>query len=713
MAGNRTELALSMIARAVGDVETGMAHSCANIDEALQMRVNDLQNRLEDRQRGNTEAIKLDGLRNSVSPLLDAVDKSTYDKRRYAELVALNVKTHYGYACVALRKLLDGLKEVVIDNRAATRASSPVLLLRPHPLGGIKPPDPAEVVSAIREKMRKDGITKPPSVDTIGAAIDAICMENDAFKRENAINNAFDYENVELDISDSAKVVTLKGEPVDVVTRVLAEDWEASGIESIMSSNVVARPVEFSVGWRPQDWSFPVENVWGKNGVTLETLTSVLTRSVIPCVELANFLLCMCTHLRCIIRSVGEILFGDDTGVASTHFGDEVLSDWQTWLRLYNKLEWFMMVCRFFIFVHSRKDKFTENVDDTCVSSTLAATLESVPPWLLVDEWVTKTLMSWPSFSPDERRDDTFSTDEVSVGKLLSLAVRTSPGCIDPVTGTVNNEQHAVTYRINIDSAVFCFKTLLGHALDEEDHGVKMLVSRTDGSKYRTKDTLASSPPPPPPPPPSNSIPYSLGIVPESIGYTTDEDCDTQSCSFLSNPTYYVRRMWNMENCTSSNTQFKQENLAMVANVMARMAPVLFPSPSTQARDICEVWSSLKILPCCHAPSTIKEVWEQSIFGGEYAKNVHGLSDAAQLLASHAEVAAVSMAKEICQKRKALKERIENAATNIERFSNVVTKPIHNAHLACSLNAERALWTTAVWKNVTSLVLTQLSAFPE
>lgn len=675
MAGNRTELVLSLVSKAISDMETGMANSCSNIDEALLSRVNDNQNRLEKKQRDRGGGVSLENLRKNTSPLLESIDKAA--KKRYAELVDLNVQAHFGYACAALRKLLDGLKDVVIDNRAGKKAASPVLVNRPHALGGIKPPNPGTVVEGIRKKMEEVGVTEPPSASTIHAAINAICMETDAFKRENAINNAFDIQSVYFDIEDGAQVVRLTGEMWrSLIARVLAEDWEGVGAETIMSSNVEHRPAEFGVGWRPEEgWSFPVENLWGDNAVSLETLASLLTRSIIPGIELSNFLLCMCTHLRCVVRSVKEILFDGDK---SAHFENDILADWGAWRHLYNKLEWFMMVSRFFIFIHSRKDKFAENDEEECVSSTLARVAESIPPWLLVDEWVYENLMTWPPLHDG-------IDEEISIDLMLSLALRISPGGRHPVFGFTNNEERPLTHRINIESAAFCVKILLGRALDEEDHGIKMLVM---------------SPPPPPSSPEratDDDPPYQLGVLPAELGD------GSLTCPFLSNPTYCVRRIWNLENCTPSNAQFKRENQAIVANVMATMSPLLFPS--SKAEDIGKEWASLRIINCCQAPAVIKHTWEQFIG--------RPLSEAVQQIVSKTEKNAVATAAGICQKRKTLKKRREQASTDIKRFTRDATDQINTANVACSLNAEHALWSTAVWKNTTSFVLMQLASFPD
>ena len=80
---------------------------------------------------------------------------------------------------------------------------------------------------------------------------------------------------------------------------------------------------------------------------------------------------------------------------SSLYFEENELSDWCAWLDLYNKLEWFMLVARYIVFIHSKKETFLESTTTTahtqndigfCPQSLLAAAVESFPPHLLSED---------------------------------------------------------------------------------------------------------------------------------------------------------------------------------------------------------------------------------------------------------------------------------------------------------------------------------------
>nr|BDU62179.1 wsv220-like protein [Chionoecetes opilio bacilliform virus] len=694
MAGNRTETILSVVANAIIDLEKGMTRSCDNIDECLMLRVNDLNNRMRQTDKRAT-SISMSNIR-TTSPLLETADAGLTAKKQYAELVALNIKTHYEYACTSLGILLDGLKSVVIDNDGSTEP--PILLHRPHPLGRVKPPPISEFVEALHTAL---GDTQPEA-EMISIALKALHAEMNAFKRENSINNAYNVEHAAS--STPVEVVVLQG---DTVTRaLLQEDWTDQGDQNVLGM-VARRPVKEGVAWRPtydpadeDQHKFQFETLWGNNNISIQTLTSLLTRAIIPGITLSNFLLCMSSHLRCTILSVKEILF-DGTGTKrSIYFNsDDPLAFWYTWLVLYDKLEWFMLVSRFYIFMYAGKDNFLDNTIDKCITSTLARAAESLPPWLMLEEWCD-SLMYWPQEIKNYTEgEEVILEKSITVKNLLSTAILVNSNTIHPFFKN-SVEDQAVFHRLNIESAFFCFSILLGRALDEEDEGVKMLVSSTESKKK----TLPCS---------SIDVPYALGIIPISSHSTMlskqDTKCDNVGlCPFLSNQTYHLRKIWNMECCSPGNAQSKLENMAIVTNVLSAMTPVLFTRPSLGKQDSEKEWLSLKILTCCEAPSIIKQVWLQGMDGATVERD-----ELTKARIAKTEKTSIGTASGICERWRTRKIKREEAWDNIHGYNKDVINNINNDNTISALNAEHAMWTTAVWKNATSLILSKLTTCPD
>lgn len=678
MAGNRTELVLSMISKAISDIDDGMSQSCSRIEEALSMRINDLENRQErtavtDKGYG----INLDYLRKRSTPLLEDVDKELTYKKRYAALVVLNITAHYGYACVALEKILHSIRQVVVDNfNERTKKEDAVITFRPHTLGAIRPPDPSHVILELEKKLKS--LETPICLDSadVSAALEALTNEAEDFRRENSINNAFDMVSVEQDLEQVSRVVEITG---DTRKKVITEDTWAD-YSNIGSSLVSQRPVQHGVDWRPpppssssDGWSYPFENLWGDNKITIKTLSTVLTKTVIPNIELSNFLLYMCNHIRAVIKSVKIILFSG--GKNRDYFEDKPFSDWCVWLDLYTKLEWFMLAARYVIFLHSKKEMFLEEEDSNqkCSLGLLAAATESIPPNLLVCEWVQENLFSWPG---------TNKTETISTELLLSLGLRTSPGASHSIFETINQGDYAITNRISTGSATFCTRILLGRALDEEDAGTKMMVTATTEEKVYGKGSGDN-----------DDDYYFLGVLPtENINNNSIESCITvvTASPFVSNPTYYLKKIWNMESHSASAVS-KRENAAIAAAVLAKCGPLMFDGGGGE-------WACLRLLGCCQAPALIHRVWESALKGWGDNKP---------------EVLSKSLADNMCEKTKRMDLMKTNASSEIINFMSGAINDIQDSNNTSSLAAENALWATSVWKKATTSVLAHLSLFPD
>ena len=655
MAGNRTELVLSMISKAISDITDGMSQSCNHIQEALLMRVNDLKNRQDRVEKGY--GIDLDNLRKRSTPLLEDVNKELTYKKRYAALVVLNINAHYWYACVALEKILYSIRQVVVDNfNERTEKEDSVITFRPHTLGAIRPPDPSQVILAIEEQQAL--LSTPICLDsaTVSAALEAITKEAEDFTRENSINNAFDSVCEEKqDLELVSRVVEITG---DVRKEVIREDTSDN---ISISSLVFQRPAQYGVDWRPQpsDQCYPFENLWGDNKISLKTLSKILTKIVIPNIELSNFLLYMCNHIRAVIKSVKIILFS-----GGEYFEEKQFADWCVWLDLYNKLEWFMLTARYVIFLHSKKETFLEE-EDNCSLGLLAAAAESIPPNLLVNDWVQENLFSWPS----ENKTETISTE-----LLLSLGLRTNPGARHVIFGTINNKEYAITNRISTGSANFCTRILLGRALDEENAGTKMMVAAVAEKVYGKN---------------SDDNDSVLGVLPTESVNSSIQSSTAKVSPFVSNPTYYLKKIWNMETC-DANLNVK-ENVAIVSAVLENVEPLMFENGGGE-------WACLKLLHC-QAPALIHRVWTHALKGWE--------GNSTEVLNR-----TKSRAETICKQTQDLDLRKTKASSEIINFMSGVND-IQDSNNTSSLAAENALWATSVWKKTTTAILTHLSLFPD
>ena len=664
MSGNRTEVLLSMISRIISDIDDGMTQSCNRIEEALLMRVNDLKNRRE-RTAVKGYGINLDYLRKRTTPLLEDVDKELTYKRRYATLVVLNITAHYGYACVALEKILRSIRQIVIDNfNENSKKEDSVITFRPHALGAIRPPDPSQVILGIEKKLESLSIPNCLDSATVSAALEAITNEAEDFRLENAINNAFDAVSTEQDLEATSRVVEITG---DTRKEVIKEN-----ISDVFINNLVSqRPVQYGVDWRPtfDEWSYPFENLWGDNKITRKTLYAVLTKAVIPNIELSNFLLYMCNHLRAVIKSVKIILFNGEK--SNEYFEEKQFSDWCVWLDLYNKLEWFMLAARYIIFLHSRKESCLK--DDICSLGLLAAAAESIPPNLLVSDWVKENLFCWPS----KNKTETISTD-----LLLSLGLRTSPGARHLIFGTINQRECAITNRISTSSANFCACILLGRALDEEDAGTKMMVSTVEENVYDERKKSEYS-----------DDDCFLGVLPAETINSSVDNCSitTTSSPFVSNPTYYLRKIWNMET-NNLSAVYKRENAAIISAVLKNVGDLMFDSGGGE-------WACLKLWGCCQAPALIHRVWVSTL------KELN--DDISEVLSK-----SKSIGEKICEKVKKNDQMKTNASLEINFLSGALDD-VQDSNNASSLAAENALWATCVWKRTTTAILAHLSLFPD
>ena len=716
MAGNRTELILSMIAKAISDVEEGMEQSCSIVQDSLLMRVNDLKNRQE---RTSTKCydVNLDFLRRKTTPLLQDVDKELTYKKRYANLAVLNIKAHYGYACIALRQLVNSLKVVILDNyNDVDETNKPVIAVRPHALGAIRPPYPSEVISSIQERLKSLNMIGCLDSATVTAALESIAAESDDFHRENAINNAFDVTAAEEDLEPTSRVVTLFGDTRrDMIKDVaLNGQWtkDKKGLDTVISSLVSRRPAQYGVEWRPPasdgltSWRYPFENLWGDNKITLETVSTLLSKAIIPNIELSSFLLYMCNHIRAVIKSMRVILF--DKREAYLYFEDKELSDWTTWTDLYNKLEWFMLLARYIIFIYSEKETFLDGTaglthgesDVGCNPvSLLAAATESIPPNLMSKDWVQQNLLSWPSTTESSNIKAEALTEET----ILCLALRTSPGAMHPVFEVINESDYPITNRLSIDSAKFCIKVLLGRALEEEDAGTKMLVE-SQGDRHSENSSQGKSD--------NNRTVFPLGVLPvEEVKRTAEVSrvSDINNCTaittaspYIASPTYLLRKAWSMES-SSAGATVKREAIMIASAVLANTAPLMF---DTAAVVPGKEWACLKMLGCCQAPNTIHNVW-LTVLRRQGDNNVD--DDAVSEVLAHSK----KVAGKLCEKERERHELRKRASTSISSFLSGAVSDIQEANRSSSLAAENALWATSVWKKATAAVLTRLASFPD
>lgn len=712
MAGNRTELVLSMITEAVENLEEGMRESCKNIQDSLTMRNTDLEARWERECKpvgGCTKVINLDYLRPSSSPLLE---EYSAHKKLYAKAVAINIEAHYGYACLALKKILQSFKWALLSTRGLEDGgvvSSD--FLRPHALGGVEPPSASAVAAAIRDRFKALNMMDKLDTCIIAKTLETINNEREVFDKENAINNAFEVSYASTPEAVAAEtnfsgVVVLPPFPSE-------QDREASNNNL---TAVVKRPADQGVDWRPkteegETVQFPYENIWGDNNIGVKTLSILYTDVVIPHIFLANFVLYMCHHMRAVIRSVKAILY-NDTETPGGYFEDNRTIC--SWIDLYNKLEWFMLVSRLVCFFFSKKEEFLNvtgassspaaNEQQNSLQRLLAAALESIPPNLLSDEWVAQNLLSWkPSQQPPLPPSLAVTEDN-----LLRIAVRTGPTAVHHILGEVNEGGATITNRISSQSAAFCVQILLGRALDEENSGIKMLVSKPDDDHDSDgndkKDKKGGYPN------------YRMGepvvgLLPaETLTAKQDETTtpvvggqkcyDNNSKSpFLTNPTYFFKKIWDLETGGSIiSSEIKRENDAIPATLLKHLSPMAFIS-TVPGVNADKAWISIKLLPCCKAPEAIRNLWsainQQPYDGGD------------KLFAK-----LKTTSEKQCEQTKQSLKRKRDASSHLATITNDLSN-IQKSNKTCSVATEHALWTTSIWKKTTQACLTLLSSFPD
>ena len=655
MAGNRTEFVLSIISKTILDVNEGMSQSCSNIEQALLKRVNDLKSR---QKHVAVNDINLDYLREKNTPLLEDLDNEITYKKRYATLVVLNLNAHYKYACVAVQRILNSIRKVLIDdfNTRAHDKGPAVISLRPHTLGAIKPPETSDVISALKKEIMENKIHLDANI--VSEELKYLINEVENFKSENSINKAFDGVSMRGDIEKLSRVEEIKD-----VKKLIEE-----GNDTINNHLIHQRPVFYGVDWRPSldDWGYSFENLWGDNTITINTLSAIFIEVVIPNIQLSNFLLYMCNHIRAVIKSVKIILFD---GKRNEVFLEEEFSDWDVWMDLRNKLEWFMLVARYVIFLHSKKDIYLREKDDD--NTILVEAIESIPPYILVQDWVEKNLFSWPS----GKKSETISTE-----LLLSLGLRTSSGAKHLIFEKINKKDYAITNRISIGSATFCTCILLGRALEEELAGTKIMVAPKEENIHEKL---------------SNNTDNHFGIIPSEI--LCVESCSgvVTTSPFISNPTYYLKKIWNIESPidVTLNETSRKENDSIVTNVLKNARHLLFDSGSGE-------WASLKLFSCCQAPTLIHKAWMSALKG----RNDPDMDS----LQNHFE----STGKELCEKIKESHLKKTKAYSEIKKYLSEIIRDIQDSNNNSSLAAENALWATSVWKKAATTIFSSLSLFP-
>ena len=721
MAGNRTELVLSMIAEAISDVEQGVERSCRNIQDSLTMRNADLSSRWERTHQdaavkataaARDGGINLDFLRKSTSPLLD--EYNSY-KKLYAKAVALNIDAHYGYACMSLYKILQSFRRALVDTRGLEGDSSN--FFRPHSLGGVEPPEASAVIEAIKRKFNSLNMMDRLDMHTITMALEAINNERELFNRENAINNAFEAAFVgEGDEAGVADVVVLTYLPSE-------QDKNYPATQQQLSEAITKRPAERGVDWRPDGGAFPYENIWGDNNVGVKALSIILTDAVVPNIFSATFVPYTCNHMRVVIRSVKAILYndGDDTG---GYFEDN--RSFCSWIDLYNKLEWFMLVSRFVCFLFSKKDEFLnvgvggeDNCDGNSVQRLLAAAVESLPPNLLSETWVMRNLLTW---NPTVALTPTLTVTEEN---LLRLAIRTGPSATHPVLGFVNEGNTTLTNRISSRTASFCVQILLGRALDEEKSGVKMLVAappltaetapgdKTEAgisngklSSQRTGNVVGLLPAETvltrnyqSSPPASEKTAVTSGADSKQETVCRISNSETP---FIRNPTYLCKKIWDLENGVGSSgegvSKVKRETNTIAACLLQHLSPMTFMS-SAPGSSAEKAWMGLKLLPCCKAPEMIRNLWT--------AVNQHPYND--DELVAKLKV----ISERQCAHARNISQRKKDASLHLSSVIRDSLMDIQRGNKTCSVATEHALWTTAVWKKATQASMMLLSTFPD
>ncbi|KAK8383443.1 hypothetical protein O3P69_019083 [Scylla paramamosain] len=158
------------------------------------------------------------------------------------------------------------------------------------------------------------------------------------------------------------------------------------------------------------------------------------------------------------------------------------------------KLEWFMLIAVLVLFLDDKKNKFTATLlkDDTAeenVPVLLTNVVESLPPWLLVQEWTRSNLYNWPEELSEETESPSgnrVTLESALVSSLVDRFIICRPGEDHPILLFASDSNRTLRHRISSTKAEF-LKSILNELKNEAMYGTQWLI------KERGKESSSGS----------------------------------------------------------------------------------------------------------------------------------------------------------------------------------------------------------------------------
>lgn len=486
MGSNRLELILSLIDDSERDLREGMKKSCDSISSNLLKHIQRMTNNANDSdtfERINVNAVAM--ARQAKPEGWDYALTACYSMKNHMKFLSTAVEDILGEVRLVMADYISSLSRITEEEgKALAFEDTKVFENRPHSLGGVRPPDPKSIASAAI--LQGEGLA---DIGLIREAMSKIRLENDIFERENGINKRL--------IRFDDKAMSVLGV---VYAPIPSEDEEEEEEGNPQLTPPVARTVDDGAAWRPPVpegtaypwWWYDFSNVWGDKGLSIKALTDFMTRVVAPKALMARAIVTMCVHLRNCAQAIVET---DLYKVMEAPFNAK-----RVWDDIVNvKLEWFMLIAVLILFLDDKKDKFTAALlkDDTAeenVPVLLTNVVESLPPWLLVREWARRNLYSWPeqlSEETESRSGNRVRLESALASSLVDRFVICRPGKVHPILLFANNSNRTLRHRISSTKAEF-LKSILNELKNEAMYGTQWLI-KGRGKESSSGESASSS----------------------------------------------------------------------------------------------------------------------------------------------------------------------------------------------------------------------------
>ena len=672
-------------------------------------RLNKLQDTYTNSANARNSTVYLADFDPSSSRLFDEFH---LDKKVYAAAVKHNLMLHF--CC-----LTEGLKHILKDIKRACKGANAMAMQeeqnegpvsarvhrnqeweRPHSLGAVEPPMPSEVLSDLLTSLEEAGLNihglDESSTTLLTNNVAYLESEREVFAEERRVNVVIYDQLQQQKRRDTGNVFTVDSD----------EFYKDKGIPFHAE---IRRNIRQSSGWRPVlDGTyvgtkpgcpvhafFPFVNLWGDNVLNQFSLTYIMGEAIIPNISIAHSVLYMSSHIRNTIKGMKPILFPNGTkskyfekiepGTAESE--DKIMGDWCTWVDLYVKLEWFILVCRYVIFAHSHVDTYSSDKNSRRI---LIKAIESLPPILMSDTWVSQTLFSWPP--KESNAGDVTVTPSVSVDVLRRSMLVAQGEYSHPVLEIVPGPDRILINRLDNMSAVFCYRILLNRAQDEEDSGTLFLVN-TDFVDHNLNSAAVQNP---------VGRQAGFGVVPidwnEDVCDQGGSDLGKKSCTdtclrnpYMLNPIYLYKKLWFLEKHPSEETNAEMQTV--FEHVWHLFAPLMYKQ-GTGGGNMAGDWCCLRMFPCCLTRSSITDVWGKLLplgIGGttELDKNI----------------------SDYCVSMDTKETSTRFSRCNLGEFLKLVDD-INSKNLRSSNDAERSLWLTSLWKETVNHAVDLLSHIP-